>query len=94
MGLLERRLVKQTEIPWSVIEGEAVLIDQREGELIRLGPVGTAIWTALDGHRTVGEVIAQIRETFDVSERQAARDVRKFIKQLLRSELVDEAREG
>lgn len=94
MGLLERRLVKQAEIPWSVVEGEAVLIDHREGELIRLGPVGTAIWTALDGRRTVREVIAQIRESFDVSERQAARDVRRFMKQLLRSELVDEVREG
>lgn len=94
MGLLERRLVKQAEIPWSVVEGEAVLIDHREGELIRLGAVGTAIWTALDGRRTVREVIAQIRESFDVSERQAARDVRRFMKQLLRSELVDEAREG
>lgn len=94
MGLLGRRLVKQVDIPWSVVEGEAVLIDYREGELIRLGPVGTAIWTALDGRRTVREVIAQIRETFDVSERRAARDVRRFIKRLLRSELVDEASEG
>ena len=94
MGLLERRLVKQVEIPWSVVEGEAVLIDYRESELIRLGPVGTAIWTALDGRRTVRAIIAQIRETFDVSERQAARDVRRFVKQLLRSELLDEAREG
>lgn len=92
--MLERRLVKQAEIPWSVVEGEAVLIDHREGELIRLGPVGTAIWTALDGRQTVREVIAQIRESFDVSERRAARDVRRFVKQLLRAELVDEAREG
>ena len=94
MGLLERRLVKHAEIPWSVVEGEAVLIDYREGELIRLGPVGTAIWTALDGRRTVREVITHMLETFDVSERQAARDVRRFIRRLLRSELVDEAREG
>ena len=94
MGLLERRLVKQVEIPWTVVEGEAVLIDDREGELIRLGPVGTAIWTALDGRRTVRAVIAQIRETFDVSERRAARDVRRFMRRLLRSELVDEASEG
>lgn len=92
--MLERRLVKQAEIPWSVVEGEAVLIDHREGELIRLGPVGTAIWTALDGRRTVREVIARIRESFDVSERRAARDVQRFMKQLLRSELVDEVREG
>ena len=94
MGLLERRLVKQAEIPWGVVEGEAVLIDRREGELIRLGPVGTAIWTALDGRRTVREVIAQIRESFDVTERRAARDVRRFVKRLLRCELVGEAREG
>ncbi len=94
MGFLERRLVKQVEIPWSLVEGEAVLIDYREGELIRLGAVGTAIWSALDGRRTMREVIAQIREVFDVSERRAARDVRRFTKRLLRAELVDEVSPG
>jgi len=69
-------------------------VDYREGELIRLNPVGTAIWNAIDGRRTVGEIIAQIRETFEVSERQAARDVRRFIQHLLRCELVEEAQEG
>jgi coenzyme PQQ synthesis protein D (PqqD) len=93
MRLLDRRFVKQNEIPWRVVEGEAVLIDERERELIRLNVVGTAIWTAIDGRRTVREIIASVRDMFEVSEKRAARDVRRFMKRLLRYELLEEIRE-
>jgi coenzyme PQQ synthesis protein D (PqqD) len=94
MRLLDRRFVKQNEIPWRVVEGEAVLIDERERELIRLNVVGTAIWTAIDGRRSVREIIASVRDMFEVSEKRAARDVRRFMKRLLRYELLEEIREA
>lgn len=82
------RLSKNSKIPWRLIEGEALLIDGEEGELIRLNQVGSEIWEAIDGRRTIVEITTHIVERFDVSERRASKDVQRFIKLLLRHELV------
>jgi len=52
--------------------------------------VGAEIWNAIDGTRTVEEIVAHICHTFEVSQRIARRDVYRFLKQLLRHELVQD----
>ena len=90
MLALEARFSKNVNIPWRLIEGEAVLIDLEEGEVVRLNAVGAEIWNAIDGKRTLGEIVAHIFCTFEVSQRTARRNVYRFIKQLLRQELIQE----
>ena len=90
MGAFDKRLVKNAQIPWRILDGETLLVDRHEGELIRLNAVGTEIWSAIDGRRTVGDIIHHIQATFEVSKKQATRDVQRFINQLLRQELVEE----
>ena len=85
---LETRLSKNEKIPWRLIEGQAILLDGEEGELIRLNEVGSEIWKAMDGRRTIGDITQHIAASFDVSERQAQKDVRRFVRLLLRQELV------
>ena len=80
---------KNGKIPWRLVEGEAILIDQDEGELLRLTPVGAAIWEALDGQRNVQEIIAHILETFEAEPKKIRRDVISFLKQLRRQGLVE-----
>src|SRR5881396_1490825 len=87
---VDDRLAKNEKIPWRLIEEEAILIDLEEGEVLRLNPVGAEIWNAIDGTRTVAEIVAHICHTFEVSQRRATRDVYRFLKQLLRHELVEE----
>ncbi len=93
MFRLEGRLSKNSMIPWRLIEDEAILIDRDEGEVVRLNPVGAEIWSAIDGKRTVNEIVEHICGTFDVSPRKANRDVHRFINQLLRHELIHELSE-
>ena len=90
MLALDTRLAKNEKIPWRLIEEEAVLLDLDEGEVLRLNPVGAEIWNAIDGTRTVAEIVAHICRTFEVSHRTARRDAQQFLKQLLRHELVEE----
>ncbi len=87
---LDTRLVKNEKIPWRIIEKDAILIDLEEGEVIRLNPVAAEIWNAIDGTRTMDDIVAHICRTFEVSERKARRDVHRFAKQLLRQELIQE----
>jgi coenzyme PQQ synthesis protein D (PqqD) len=84
------RLAKNEKIPWRLIEDEAILLDLEEGEVLRLNPVGAEIWSTIDGTRTVAEIVAHICHIFEVSHWTARRDVHRFLKQLLRHELVEE----
>ena len=90
MLTVDTRLAKNEKIPWRLIEEEAILLDLDEGEVLRLNPVGAKIWNAIDGRRTVEEIVAHIRRTFEVSHWTARRDVHRFLKQLLRHALVEE----
>ncbi|MFQ5904633.1 MAG: PqqD family protein [Candidatus Binatia bacterium] len=81
---------KCAEISWQPIEGEVVLIDRDEGELIRLNELGAEIWQATDGQRTVEEIIDHVYNTFEVKRRRAQKDVIRFLKQLYRRELINE----
>src|SRR3989442_2792559 len=87
---LDTRLVKNEKIPWRIIEKDAILIDLEEGEVIRLNPVAAEIWNAIDGTRTMDDIVAHICRTFEVSERKARRGVHRFAKQLLRQGLIQE----
>jgi tetratricopeptide (TPR) repeat protein len=88
----DTRLGKNDKMRWRVIEGEAILLDLDEGEVLRLNPVAAEIWNAIDGTRTAGEIVAHICRTFEVSQRTARRDVHRFLEQLLRYELVEHRR--
>ncbi len=92
MARLDRVIVKNQEIPWRMIEGEAVLIDRDEGELIRLDHVGTEIWHAMDGRRTIEAIIDHICRTFEVERKRAQKDVLRFLRQLSRREIVQQGR--
>jgi len=88
------RLAKNAKIPWRLIEDQAILIDLDEGEVVRLNPVGAEIWNAIDGTRTVAEIVAHVCHTFEVSQRRATRDVYRFLKQLLRREFLEDRSRG
>lgn len=87
---LTLRLVRNANIPWRIVEDEAVLLDLEEGELLRLNQVGAEIWGALDGMRTVDDLVEHVEAVFHVSPRRARRDIRRFVNQLRRRDFVRE----
>ncbi len=90
MVSLDKRFAKDARISWRIIEDEAVLVDQDEGEVIRLNPIATEIWQAIDGKRTIDEIIDHIYQTFEVDRKRAQKDALRFLKQLARREMVEE----
>ena len=90
---LDRRFARDATISWQVIEDEGVLIDRDDHEVLRLNPVGTAIWHACDGTRTCTEIVDHICQTFEVPRARAQRDVLRFLRQLARREMVTEVRD-
>ncbi len=92
MPSLDTRVARDERIPWQIIEDEAVLVDREEGEVLRLNPIGTEIWKTIDGKRTLTESIDHVYQTFEVDRKRAQKDVIRFVKKLLRRELVKEPR--
>ena len=93
MTSLDTRLARDERISWRMIEDEAVLVDREEGEVLRLNPIGTEIWKTIDGKRTLTEIIDHVYQTFEVDRKRAQKDVIRFVKKLLRRELVEEPSE-
>ena len=65
---LDSRPAKTKDIPWKMIEQEAVLVDMEEGEVIRLNEIGAWIWQAIDGNNSVEDIIHRVDEAFEASE--------------------------
>lgn len=81
------------EIVSRKIAGEAFLIPIR-GKLadmqciFSLNPVAEYIWKQLDGQNSLEEIRDRVMEVFYVEEEEAASDIREFVEDLLKSDLI------
>jgi methyltransferase-like protein len=88
MVKMEDKFHKNENIPWRLIDAEAILVDIKEGESIYLNEVGTFIWNSLDGKNTVKEIVECICDNFDIDLETAKRDTIKFLETLLEKKLI------
>jgi hypothetical protein len=69
--------ISQTEI-----DGEAVLLDNATGSMHVLNNIGAAIWSALDGTRTTGEIVAELSDAAAADPGRVQADVAEFLRSL------------
>lgn len=86
----DSRFSKIKEIPWKMIEKEAVLVDTEEGDVIRLNEVGAKIWKSLDEDKTADDIINYIHEDFEANRAVIEKDVLDFLKKLIAMEIIYE----
>ncbi|MFW5925703.1 MAG: PqqD family protein [Myxococcota bacterium] len=72
-----------------IIDGTAVLVSLDERRMHELNPVGSHIWQELTQGSTVRELVAKVRQEFDVGDEQARRDVEAFLRRLWDLGLLD-----
>jgi len=65
-----------------------VLLHLKSGQYHGIDTVGWAIWSLLDGSRSVGDVTGELRRRFPDAPDQLADDVRSFLQDLLERDLV------
>jgi hypothetical protein len=78
------------------VGGETFVVPVRAGiadleSIFTMNEVGTAIWTRIDGTKTVDELARALAAEFDVTEVDAGADVAAFIDLLASKGLVEEA---
>ena len=62
-------------------EFSVVGFDPRNGEIHRLNPSASAIWSLIDGKSTVGEIAGEIAEIFGLRSSAAAKSVKSSIEE-------------
>jgi|YelNatPaOPRAMG01_1025707.scaffolds.fasta_scaffold127736_1 hypothetical protein len=71
---------RNPEVSWRTIEGQSVLVFNREGEVQVLNEVGTYVWEHIG--ESIEIMAREIASEYDVSEEEALRDVEAFLEEL------------
>jgi hypothetical protein len=88
-------LRRAADVTYEVVEGRALLVDGQGRELITLNPVGTMVWSALDGELDRDSLADHLLPQLEgVTREQLAADVAAFLDELEAEGLVVEADAG
>ncbi len=85
---MEDRIQREEKIPWRLIEGEAVLVNIEDGEVIHLNEVAAEIWTVIDGTRSVHEIIEHVNHEFEAERATIEKDVFDFLNKLIEKKVA------
>jgi hypothetical protein len=69
------------------IDDETILVPIKDnlgdmGSIYNLNEVGAFIWEHFDGQQTIGEIKNRIINEFEISEKEAQKDLMEFVNQL------------
>ena len=74
------RYRRNPEVSWRTIEGQAVLVLNREGEIQVLNAVGTLVWEHIG--EVPSAIAGRIASEYDVSPEEALEDVFAFLEEM------------
>jgi len=86
---MDNRVFRIKNVPWRIIEGEAIVVDIDGGEIIHLNETGAVVWKNLDGKTDVSGIVDHVCEEFDVEKNIAETDVTEFLKTLTEKKVVE-----
>jgi hypothetical protein len=70
------------------VEGESCLIDPYRRVMVRMNAVASEIFCLVDGTRSVGAIIEEMRERFEAREDIVRRDVLNTLKEFAKKEII------
>jgi len=80
---------RAADVRYRILDDEAVVIRQRAGEVLGLNALGARLLDAVDGGRTVGEIIASLAGDYAVERGALERDVLAFFDEVAAAGLVE-----
>jgi hypothetical protein len=76
------------DIPFRIVDEEAVLVSPKEGEVTVLNKTGTKIWQSLGVKRTPCQIAKLIIKEFEVEKEEAYTDCLEFLRDLERKGFI------
>lgn len=77
-----KQYIPATDLSWSDVHGDLVVIDTRTGEYHVLNEVGRLIWLAITEEWTAEQALSKIQMQFSVSKETAEADLNTFVADL------------
>ena len=78
----QEKMADNSNIIWSIVDGEAVLLDTSSGHYFSLNPVATEIWNHLQSGDSVPQIVSSIAYRYSVEEETVRSDVSELIGEL------------
>jgi Coenzyme PQQ synthesis protein D (PqqD) len=78
---------RASNIVWSILDGETVLLDTSSGYYFSMNPVATEIWQGLQQGDSLSHIVETIASRYGVKEERVRRDVTELIGELRAAKL-------
>jgi coenzyme PQQ synthesis protein D (PqqD) len=85
---LDRILSRNPNAAFRVYEGQATVVLPDQAEVNVLNEIGSLVWSQIDGRRTLRDIVAAVRENYEVEPDEAQKDVLEFIASLQAHRMV------
>ena len=83
------RYPRRRDVPWRMLDTEALVVDVSGGTLYPLNNVAARIWELCDGGRSMDEIVRILAGEFDATEDVIRRDAERFVEDLTAARLVE-----
>ena len=87
-SLLGRVPARGENVQWREFGSESILLDPVTGQFAQVNDSAIAIWTLIDGRRTVAEIAHQLAVEFEAPSEDVLIDVQALIDALLEARLL------
>jgi len=75
-------LIKSPDAASRTYDGQATIVLPSRDEVKVLNEIGSRVWDAIDGRRTLAQILESLLEEYDIPREQAERDVLDFVGEL------------
>jgi len=80
--------VRNEEIVWRNLEGEAVLLNPHSGKYYGLNEVGCSFWEKVDGENSMETIIDLLLEEYAVDKKTLEQDLEELAQDLEEREII------
>jgi hypothetical protein len=86
---IDHRIRKSKKIASRIIEGNTYVVIPEKRALYKFNKVGTYIWKCISNDIRVKCIVRKVCKKYDVSEKRAEKDVKNFIKDLVKKNILE-----
>lgn len=78
------------DVRYRVVDGEAVILRQTDGEVVVLNRVGSRCLELIDGERSTEGMVDRMLAEFEIDRDSLARDIEEFVEELRGARVIEE----
>ncbi|MBU0479196.1 PqqD family protein [bacterium] len=90
---MKKYCINESKVAWRDLDGETVILDLKTDTYFSLDKIGTKIWNKMIKKSEIKALVALITSSYEVTAKEAERDVEELISSLKKQGLILESAE-